>query len=116
MKTQITQQRDGIIIVDVVTGLRSALGTESTSPLQIPVRVDKMDFEFENGDYHIIDIGNSTLTPTIKTDVAGFNFDESARKIEVLDASGQSVYTTSTDNRVVQLRINFRTASITVYE
>ncbi len=116
MKTQITQARDGIIIVDITIGLPAGQGTGSPIPVQIPVKVDKMDFELQNSDYRIVDIGNSTLTPTVKTDVTGFEFDETNKSLKVFGANGQSVHSTSTNNKTVQVRVNFRTASITVYE
>jgi|GEM_PF-6182186 len=116
MKTQITQARDGIIIIDVVMGLRGAQGTESPNQIQIPVRLDKMDFELRDGTYRIVDIGNSILTPTVKTEVTGFAFDEANKTIKVLGANNEAMYEASTANRLVQVRVNFKTASITVYE
>ena len=117
MKIEITQAHDGVIIVDTVIGLRGGQGVETATQTQIPVEVDRMDFEFQDGTYHVTDIGNSTLTPTVKNDVRGFNFDETAKTIQVIGSDGQSVvYSTSTDNRLVQVRVNFNTASITVYE
>ncbi len=116
MKAQITQARDGIIIVDLLPSLRAPQGMESTTQTQIPVRLDKMDFEFQDDIYRIVDIGNSTLTPTVKTEVTGFEFDEANNTIKVFGANGQTVYSASTDGRLVQVRVNFKTASITVYE
>lgn len=116
MKTQITEARDGIIIVDVVMGLRAAQGIETPTQTQIPVRVDKMDFELRDSTYRIVDIGNSTLTPTVKTEVTGFVFDEANKTIKVLGANDETLYEASTDGRLVQVRVNFKTASITVYE
>lgn len=116
MKTQITQARDGIIIVDVITGFRGPQGVESPNQIEIPVRVDKMDFELRDDTYRIVDIGNSTLTPTVKTEVTGFVFDEANKTIKVLGADDETLYEASTDERLVQVRVNFRTASITVYE
>ena len=102
MKLNITQARDGIIIIDIL--------------YEIPVKVDKMDFELQDSDYRIVDFGNSTLAPTVKTDVTGFEFDEAGKNLKVFGANGQSVHSTSTNNKLVQVRVNFRTASITVYE
>ena len=116
MKTNITQARDGVIIVDLISGFRAAQGTESPTQVQIPVRMDKMDFELRDNTYHVVDIGNSILTPTVKTEVTGFEFDEENKTLRVLGANGQTVYSTSTDNQLVQVRVNFKTASITVYE
>jgi hypothetical protein len=116
MKTQITEARDGIIIIDIINGFRSAQGVESPNQTEIPVRVDKMDFELRDDTYRIVDIGNSTLTPTVKTEVTGFVFDEANKTIKVLGANDETLYEASTDERLVQVRVNFRTASITVYE
>ncbi len=116
MKTQITQAKDGIIIVDIVNFTRGPQVTESPKQIEIPVRVDKMDFELRDDTYRIVDIGNSTLTPTVKTEVTGFVFDEANKTIKVLGADDETLYEASTEGRLVQVRVNFKTASITVYE
>lgn len=117
MKLQITQANDGIIIVDVIITLNAPPNTTTVTPTQIPINLDKIDFELQDGTYRITDIGNSSLTPTVKTNVTGFHFDEAAETIQVIGSDGRTaVYTALTNNRLVQVRVNFNTASITVYE
>ncbi len=109
MKVQITSISTGIIIVDIVAGMNT--------PPEIPIKLDKLDFELRDGAYTITDIGNSTLTPTVKTNVTGFHFDQAGKNVQVIGADGRTVvHNTSTNNRLVQVRVNFNTASITVYE
>ncbi|MEO6037101.1 MAG: hypothetical protein ABIQ93_01730 [Saprospiraceae bacterium] len=117
MKVQITPTNTGIIIIDIVAGMNAPPDRSTIVPTELPVQLDKMDFELRNHTYTITDIGNSTLTPTIKTNVSGFNFDEAGQAVQIIGSDGQTVvYSASTDNRLVQIRVNFNTASITVYE
>ena len=117
MKVKIIQTNTGIIIVDIVAGMNVPPNTTTVVPAELPVLLDKMDFEFRDNTWRIIDIGNSTLTPTVKTNVTGFNFDEAGNTLQVIGSDGRTVvHSASTNNRLVQVRVNFNTASITVYE
>lgn len=102
MQVNITGQNSGIIIVDVST----------TLSLEVP----RIEFELSNGQFNIIEIGTTTLTPTVKNNVSGFEFNQSSMEVDVLGQTQDSVYNTSTKNRTVLVRVDFSTSTITVFE
>jgi len=115
MKVQITnqQQAEGIIIIDI--GMRTSLG-DVTGQLDFPTAVGKLDFKFVDSSVTIIDIGTTSLTPTVNTNVKTLTFDPDTETLKVLDANDDSVLTVSTNNRTVLARVNFATSTITIYE
>jgi mevalonate kinase len=112
MKIQITnsQLSEGIIITDVI--LRTTYG----NLVEVPTKVDKMDFHFENDTVKVIDIGTTSLTPTVNNNVTALEFDRTNKTVKVLDGSGNTVMSASTNNQTVLVRVNFSTSTITVYQ
>lgn len=106
MKVTIEGQANaGIIIIDIGTSLA-----------EMHTNVPRMEFSLTNGTLQIIEIGTTTLTPTVKTNVAGFEFIGSTKTLKVLDNKDTTVYSTSTDGTTVLVRVDFNTATITVFE
>jgi len=106
MKVTINSQSGGgIIIVDMGVGLA-----------QIPVQVSRMEFEIIDDVCTIIEIGTTTLTPTVKNNVTGFEFDEKGMSVNVLGQSQESVYQASSESNTVLVRVDFGTSTITVFE
>ena len=112
MKIQITnsQLSEGIIITDVI--LRTNFGDR----VEVPVKIDVLEFSFEGDAHQLIEIGTTSFTPTVKTNVKALVFDSSAKTLDVLDANDDSVLSVSTNNRTVLARVNFATSTITIYE
>ena len=112
MKVQITnsQLSEGIIVTDII--LRTTYG----SLVEVPIKVDKMDFRFADDAVRIIDIGTTALTPTVNNNVAALEFDRANKTVKVLDGSGNTVMQVSTNNQSVLIRVNFSTSTITVYQ
>jgi hypothetical protein len=104
MKVTIGSQNAGIIIVDIENGI------------EMHTRVPRMEFELTNATSRIIEIGTTTLTPTVNTDVAGFEFSESTKTLKVFDSKEDTVYSTSTDSTTILVRVDFNTNTITVFE
>ena len=98
------QENEGIIIVDTTTGIA-----------QMNVAVSRIEFQLTNDTSKIFEIGTTTLTPTVKTGVTGFEFDESAKTLKVMNGT-TTVYSTSTNNKRVLVRVDFNTSTITVFE
>lgn len=112
MKVLITnsQLSEGIIITDEV--LRTNFGNR----VEVPVKIDVLEFNFEDDAHQIIEIGTTSFTPTVRTNVKALVFDPSAETLDVLDANDDSVLNVSTNNRTVLARVNFATSTITIYE
>ncbi len=112
MKVLITnsQLSEGIIITDEV--LRNNFGDR----VEVPVKIDILEFSFEDDAHQLIEIGTTSFTPTVKTNVKSLVFDASAKTLDVLDANEDSVLSVSTNNRTVLARVNFATSTITIYE
>lgn len=112
MKVQITnsQLSEGIIVTDVV------LKTTYGSLVEVPVKVDKMDFRFADHTVQVIDIGTTALTPTVNNNVVALEFDRANNTVKVLDGGGNTAMQVSTNNRTVLVRVNFSTGTITVYQ
>ena len=68
MKITISSVNTGVIIVDVVVGMHAPL---NRTPLEIPVALPKLDFEFRDKTYTLTDFGNTSLRPTINDQVSG---------------------------------------------
>jgi len=112
MKVQITNQQlsEGIIITDVV--LRTAHG----SLVELPVKVDKMDFRFAEDTVSVVEIGSTALAPTVNNNAAAVEFDRENKTVRVLDANGNTMMSASSSNQSVLVRVNFSTATITVFQ
>jgi hypothetical protein len=93
-----------IIIEDVATGV------------SLSVKVGRMDFELSGSNHKIIEIGTTTLTPTVITNATGFEFDVVRKLLKVTDTSNAAVHTTSTNNKTVLVKVDFNSTTITVYE
>lgn len=112
MRIEITDQQlsEGIIVVDEI--LRTTYGTL----VEVPIKTDKMEFRFADDTVGVIDIGTTALTPTVINNAAAVEFDRSDRALKVLDSDENEQMSVSTDNRTVLVRVNFATATITVYQ
>jgi hypothetical protein len=105
MKVIISQtSADSIIVIEDITSIEMA------------VKVGRMDFEFSGDKYRVIEIGSTTLTPTVNGHVTGLTFDPTTKALNVLDASSNSVYGTSSDRKTVLVKVDFNNSTITVYE
>lgn len=112
MKIRITDQQEsqGIIITDDI--LRSTYG----NLVEVPVKIEKMEFRFEDETVRVIEIGTTALTPTVNTNVVAVEFDRANKTLRILDSNNNEQMSVSTDNRTVLVRVNFSTATITVYQ
>lgn len=116
LDVQIKAALEGIIIVDVTPGF-TLPDNETSMRIQLPVNVEVMDFEFDGSAMRIIDASETTLTPTVKTTVSGFSFNADSKTIRVLGSrTSNAVHTASSETSIVQVRVNFSTATITVFE
>ncbi len=112
MKVLITnsQLSEGIIITDEV--LRNNFGDR----VEVPVKIDILEFSFEDDAHQLIEIGTTSFTPTVKTNAKSLVFDASEKTLDVLDENDDSMLSVSTNNRTVLARVNFATSTITIYE
>jgi hypothetical protein len=107
MKINITssQNFEGIIIIDSNPGFTGELRT----------KINRLEFEIINDVIKIKEIGTTQLTPTVKTGVTGFAFNESGKQLEVME-NRNVVLSTSTNQKTVLVRVDFNTATITTFE
>ncbi len=116
LQTQITAEKDGVIIIDITPGF-TLPNNETFIRLQVPVIMDVMDFEFDGSAMKLINASGTTLTPTVETAVSGFAFNASSKVVTVTDSqTNTTVHTASSATSKVQVRVNFSTATITVFE
>lgn len=118
MKITIGQNRNGIIIVDVVNGFAAPLPAGvSGQRLEIPVTLDRMDFLFEDGKVRIIDATGTTLVPTVYTGVSSLDYNPDTNELRVLGAAENPLSTpVSTAGKQVIARVDFSSATITLFQ
>jgi RNase P/RNase MRP subunit p29 len=107
MKLNITssQLAEGIIVIDSNPQLSGQMRT----------KVNRLEFEIIDDVIRIKDIGNTQLTPTVKTGVTGFVFDESSKSLEIMN-DRNLVYKVPTTQKTILIRVDFTTATITIFE
>jgi hypothetical protein len=118
MKVNITNaaNSDGIIIIDILGGFSQTLGSGSQNiQTTLPIRLNRLEFEINDNNAKVISIGTTSLAPTVNQNVTGFEFDTAANTIKVMNGT-TVVYNTSTDRKTVLVRVDFNTATITVFQ
>lgn len=83
---------------------------------QLTIGVNRMEFDCENDTFKVTEIGATNLSPTVKTNVGGFKFDASTKEVIVVNTDGSTALTVSTDRLLVRVRVDFNTATITVFQ
>ncbi|MEI6412449.1 MAG: hypothetical protein WCR52_23860, partial [Bacteroidota bacterium] len=66
--------------------------------------------------FKVSEIGTTNLSPTVKTNVGGFKFDASTKEVTVVNPDGSTALTVSTDRKLIRVRVDFNTATITVFQ
>lgn len=112
MKALITdsQLSEGVIITDTI--LRESFGDR----VEVPVKIDVLEFKFEDDTYCLTEIGTTSFSPTVNTSVKALLFDPGNETLDVLDADDESVQSVSTNDATVLARVNLATSTITIYE
>jgi hypothetical protein len=101
----------GIIIVDTLPASLEA----QPGPLELTVRVERLDFEFSQSRMALVNIDQTPLTPQVFEDTTGFNFDPTKQQLDILDREGGPALTVDTSRDTALISVNFKTSTITAY-